>query len=73
MQHQEKLILRLFMEIYGQNIMVKLAHQRRDLNVCGLDALDLRTRKPNGEPWDFRKKSDQNMLRGSFENDNPSG
>ena len=48
-----------FMEIYGQGRIVQMANNRRDLNMQGLDALDLRTNKPSGEAWDFRKKSDR--------------
>ena len=48
-----------FMEIYGRGGLSDLAEkQRRNLNLSGLAALDLRTQKPNGEPWNFNKKSD---------------
>ena len=36
---------------------------RRDLNVEGLGALDLRTFKPDGTAWDFTRKSDRNEAR----------
>ena len=49
-----------FMEVYGRGGLSDLAlGQRRSLNLSGLAALDLRTQKPNGQPWDFTKKSDQ--------------
>ena len=31
------------------------------LNIHGIDALDLRTRTPSGEPWDFSKRSDRRL------------
>ena len=49
-------------EVYGTGNLVRLSHGRmRNLNVAGLNAFDLRTQKPNGEPWDFRKRSDRQM------------
>lgn len=33
--------------------------RRRDLNILGKDALDLRTRKPSGAPWNFCLQPDQ--------------
>ena len=33
------------------------------LNVKGLHALDLRTAKPNGEAWDFRRTCDRKLAR----------
>ena len=40
-----------FMEIYGRGKIVDASHNlRRNLNVNGLDALDIRTCKPNGSP-----------------------
>ena len=46
-------------ERYGQGRMLDLANRRRSLHCHGLRALDLRTLKPNGEPWDFRKAGDR--------------
>ena len=40
-----------FIEIYGRSIRDQSLHSRRNLNIEGLDALDLRTTKPNAEPW----------------------
>ena len=38
-----------FMEIYGRGKILEAAHGcRRNLNIHGLDALDLRTCKPDG-------------------------
>ena len=49
-----------FVEMYGCGNIVNAAnHVLRNLNVSGLGAFDLRTSKPNGEAWDFSKKSDR--------------
>ena len=34
---------------------------RRDLNVKGLAAFDLRTSKPDGSPWDFTLRADRQL------------
>ena len=48
------------MEAYGTGNILRLSHNRmRNLNVNGLSAFDLRTTKPNGQSWDFRKRSDR--------------
>ena len=53
-----------FFELYGHGTIVKASHgQRRDLNLNGLQALDLRTSKPNGEPWDFGKAADRKLAK----------
>ena len=52
-----------FMEIYGRSISDYAGMHRRNLNVCSLGALDLRTLKDNGEPWDFTKRSDRKLAR----------
>ena len=36
---------------------------RRNLNLIGLRAFDLRTAKPDGEPWEFTKGSDRRLAR----------
>ena len=36
-----------------------MANNRQDLNLRGLDALDLRTNKPDGSPWDLSRREDQ--------------
>ena len=49
-----------FVEMYGcGNIVHAANHVLRDLNVKGLCAFDLRTSRPDGEPWDFSRKSDR--------------
>ena len=52
-----------FMEVYGRSIFYQSHIQRRNLNVQGLGALDLRTTKPNGQPWDFCTKADRQLAR----------
>ena len=43
-----------FIEVYGRGKIVEASHNlRRNLNVEGLDALDIRTCKPDGSPWNF--------------------
>ena len=41
------------------------------LNVTGLGALDLRTVKPDGTPWDFTKKADRRLAMRKQDEDNP--
>ena len=53
-----------FIELYGHGTIVQASHGcRRNLNVDGLHALDLRTRKPDGEPWDFSRAADRRLAR----------
>ena len=53
-----------FMEIYGQGLILEAAHGcRRNLNIQGLDALDLRTAKTDGTPWDFNRASGRKLAR----------
>ena len=42
------------MEPYGRGRICKLANGMRDMNIVGLDALDLRSNRPDGAPWDFK-------------------
>ena len=61
-----------FFEVYGQGNIVQASHGcRRDLNVDGLRAFDLRTCKPNGEAWDFHKASDRRQARQHVEEEKP--
>lgn len=49
-----------FIEMYGRGNIVQMANgTARNLNLTGLAALELRTPKPSGEPWDFRQRSDR--------------
>ena len=50
-----------FMEIYGQGRIVNMANNLRGMNVTGLNALDLRTNRPDGTPWDFRIKAHRDL------------
>ena len=57
-----------FMEFYGRGSLVREANQaRRCLNIKGLHALDLRTFRPDGSPWDFtllrHRRDARNMVR----------
>ena len=52
-----------FIEVYVRSISGQSLHSRRNLNIEGLDALDLRTTKPNGEPWNFLKREDRKKAR----------
>ena len=50
------------MELYGRGSLVHGANvSHTNLNSCGLDALDLRSRKPSGEPWDFTRPADRKL------------
>ena len=49
-----------FLEVYGRgHIMADANGPRRALNVHGIDALDLRTFKKNGDPWNFDLRQDR--------------
>ena len=53
-----------FIELYGRGSILEAAHGcRRNLNLQGLGALDLRTNKPGGTPWDFNVAADREMAR----------
>ena len=48
------------MELYGRGKLLEASHGcRRNLNINGLQALDLRTHKEDGTPWDFNLASDR--------------
>ena len=49
------------MELYGTGTICEAALNRRGLNLEGINALDLRTKKPDGSPWDFRKREDRDL------------
>ena len=53
-----------FLEVYGQGRIVETANGcRRNLNLEGLHALDLRTRKSDGSVWNFDLASDRKLAR----------
>ena len=48
------------MELYGRGRVKDMANgSHRNLNILGDEALDMRTCKPNGEPWNFSLKADR--------------
>ena len=60
-------------EVYGQGNIVEASRGcRRNLNIDGLMAFDLRTCKPSGEAWDFCKASDRRMARQYVEEMKPT-
>ena len=60
-------------EMYGQGNVVKASHGvRRNLNVHGMKAFDLRTTKPSGEAWDFNKSADRAEARRYVEEMKPT-
>ena len=62
-----------FMEIYGRGRILEAAHGcRRNLNITGLDALDLRTSKPDGSPWNFDLPGDRREARRLVETQKPT-
>ena len=62
-----------FMELYGRGAILEASHGcRRNLNISGLDALDLRTCKKDGTPWDFNKSSDRRLAREMVESQKPT-
>ena len=61
-----------FSEVYGGGSIVECANRsRRGLNIKGLRALDLRTAKPDGTPWDFSKRADRQKARQLIDEDDP--
>ena len=52
-----------FTEVYGTSIFNHNLLSRRNLNIKGLNSLDIRTTKANGSSWDFTKRSDRIMAR----------
>ena len=52
-----------FIEAYGRGSLCDAANRLKpDLNVEGLGALDLRTNRPDGTPWDLSKPSHQHQV-----------
>ena len=45
-----------FVEVYGSSIFDHNLMSRRNLNIEGLHSFDLRSLKPDGNPWNFTKK-----------------
>ena len=62
-----------FMEVYGQGGMAIASHgERRALSCKGLSALDLRTWKPDGTPWEFANAADRAMATQMIEEQKPA-
>ena len=52
------------MELYGVGNLIEASNGcRRNLNLTGLDALDLRTHKADGTPWDFNSAADKRLAK----------
>ena len=60
-----------FIEVYGRSIRDQSLVTRRDFNIQGLDAFDLRTLKPNGQPWNFLQKDDRRLAKRIIDEKNP--
>ena len=60
-----------FIEVYGRSIRDQSLVTRRDFNIQGLDAFDLRTLKPNGQPWNFLKKDARRLAKHIINEKNP--
>ena len=62
-----------FFEVYGHGSLVRAAHGvRRNLNIKGLCAMDLRTEKPGGGHWDFSLAADRRLAKEMLERDKPT-
>ena len=60
-----------FVEVYGCLIRDQSLVTRRNLNIKGLDAMDLRTTKPNGKPWKLGKREYGRFAREMIEKQDP--
>ena len=62
-----------FMAICGRGKLIEAAHGcRRNLNLRGLDALDLRTCMADGTPWDFNLPEHRRKARHLVETQKPT-
>ena len=52
---------RTLVDLYCTGGVRRAAQQRRSLNLEGLRARDLRTNKPDGSPWDLRRREDRDL------------
>ena len=60
------------MEVYGRGAIIDCAnHARRNLNLHGLGALDLRTTKEDGTSWDFSCRADRRAARTLLNKNDP--
>ena len=61
-----------FIEMYGRGSINHCAnHSRRNLGLKGVGALDLRTNKPDGTPWNFSLRADRRLARKFIEEEDP--
>ena len=61
-----------FMELYGRGAIMREANgARRDLNVHGLAALDIRTYKPDGTTLDFTCRKDRKQAMDLIDKEDP--
>ena len=61
-----------FIEMYGRgSINLEANNSRRHLGLSGIGALDLRTTKSDGSPWDFTKRVDRRAARDLIAVENP--
>ena len=61
-----------FMEVYGRGSIVAEANKRRrKVEVRGIGAMDLRTSKPDGTPWNFSLKEDRRLARKMIDEEKP--
>ena len=61
-----------FVEVFGGGSISHEANgPRRNLNLVGLNALDLRTVKPDGSPWDFIRRADRHLARDMVDQQKP--
>ena len=61
-----------FMEVYGRGaICGEALKQRRNQNIDGLDALDMRTHKPDGSTWNFNLRKDRVLARQMIDEKDP--
>ena len=61
-----------FMEVYGGGAINECANiARRERGLKGIGALDIRTTKPDGPPWDFTKRADRRLASELIDSQNP--
>ena len=59
-------------ELYGRGSLIDAAHHRyKTLEIRGMRAMDLRTFRPDGVPWDFSKKKDRQWARRLIREEKP--
>ena len=70
---QQTKLLTTCMEVFGGGAICQEANvSRRNLNLKGLAAMDLRTTKPDGMPWNFDLRSDRKLARDMINQEEPT-